>query len=254
MDILVIPDAHAKPGVDNKRFELAGRLIVDRKPDVIVCLGDLFDFPSMSHYDRKKLQFEGRRYSKDIEAGIDAQERLFKPLDDFNRSRTKSKYSPRRCITLGNHEHRVVRAVQENSELEGTLTFDDMQLEEFGWEVTPFKELLQVEGMNFTHYFPNGLMDKPISGAAIGRSIIQRWHQSGWQGHNHILNVANEVDADGKRMWAGSLGWFGNHKEDYVSETIQKSWWAGCTILHGVSAGDCDPEFIKLSTMEKMYG
>lgn len=253
INILYIPDYHAQDEVSNERAEMAGRLIVHRQPDIIVQGGDLFDFPSLSHFDKGKLQFEGRRYLKDINAGIDAQERLFKPLDDYNRSRTKTKYKPRRCITLGNHEYRAIRAVQEKPEMEGLMSESDMHLAEFGWEVTQFKEVLEIEGIHFTHYFPNGPMDKAISGVNIGRSIIQRHHVSGFQGHNHVWNVANEKTADGRRLWAGSLGWYGDHREHYVSQTTQNTWWSGLTMI-SVENGIIDLETISLEKIKKVYG
>jgi hypothetical protein len=73
---LWIGDAHAKPSVTNERFEWLGRMIEDLRPDVVVAGGDWFDMPSLCYYDRGKVQFEGRRYWKDIEAGVDALLRL----------------------------------------------------------------------------------------------------------------------------------------------------------------------------------
>jgi hypothetical protein len=73
-DHLVIPDPHATPGVSNDRFEWAGRLVVDRQPSTIVCLGDLWDMASLSSYDKGKKSFEGRKYVNDIKVGVDALE------------------------------------------------------------------------------------------------------------------------------------------------------------------------------------
>ena len=74
IDILVIPDAHAQPAVDNERFSLLGRMICDVRPDVVVSIGDLFDLPSLSSYDVGRKSFEGRTYADDIDAGLEAQE------------------------------------------------------------------------------------------------------------------------------------------------------------------------------------
>jgi len=40
----------------------AGQYAVDKKPDVIVHIGDHWDMPSLSHYDKGTKSFEGRRY------------------------------------------------------------------------------------------------------------------------------------------------------------------------------------------------
>jgi hypothetical protein len=67
-NLLVIGDPHAHPDYDNDRFTDLGRFIVKARPDMVVCIGDMADMPSLSSYDRGTKGFEGRRYKKDIEA------------------------------------------------------------------------------------------------------------------------------------------------------------------------------------------
>lgn len=43
---LVIPDVQAKDGVPLDHLEWIGRYIADKRPDVIVCIGDFADMPS----------------------------------------------------------------------------------------------------------------------------------------------------------------------------------------------------------------
>ena len=80
MNLLIIPDAHASPGYDNERFTAVGQFLMDERPEYVVCLGDWADLPSLSSYDKGTRGFEGRRYSKDVKAVIDAQEKLFAPI------------------------------------------------------------------------------------------------------------------------------------------------------------------------------
>lgn len=251
--ILVIPDSHAKPGVSNKRYEALGHLVVDRKPDIIVSIGDWYDMPSLSHYDVGKRSAEGRRYVDDIIVGNDALDAFHRVLDNYNRLK-KKKYDPKRYVTLGNHEERVNRAANESPALYGSISQDDFDFENQGWHVQPFKTLLHLEGINFTHYFPNGLMDRAIGGQNIGRTIIQRMHKSGIQGHNHILNTATDVDASGKRIWGITSGCFFEHEEEYVSSTIQMTWWRGVLMLNDVNDGDFNLETINYKTVMEMYG
>ena len=51
-NLLVICDPHAHPNYDNKRFTDLGRFIVKTRPDIIVCIGDMADMPSLSMYDK----------------------------------------------------------------------------------------------------------------------------------------------------------------------------------------------------------
>ena len=64
---MIIPDTQVKRGVDLSYLEWIGKYIVDKKPDVIVQIGDFADMPSLSSYDVGKKSFEGRRYKDDIE-------------------------------------------------------------------------------------------------------------------------------------------------------------------------------------------
>ena len=68
MKHLIIPDTQVKRDVDLSYLEWIGKYIVDKKPDVIVQIGDFADMPSLSSYDVGKKSFEGRRYKDDIEA------------------------------------------------------------------------------------------------------------------------------------------------------------------------------------------
>ena len=79
---LIIPDAHAMPNVSNERFTWLGKLVAEIQPDVIVDIGDWCDMESLCIYDKGKLQFEGRRYKKDVQCALDAKERF---ENDMNR-------------------------------------------------------------------------------------------------------------------------------------------------------------------------
>jgi len=77
---LVIPDVQAKPGIDFTYLNNIGKYIVEKKPDVIINIGDFADMPSLSSYDKGKKAFEGRRYLADIKASHEAMEALLTPL------------------------------------------------------------------------------------------------------------------------------------------------------------------------------
>jgi len=254
VSMLIIPDIHARNDVPNEHLEWAGNLIIDKKPDYVVSLADLFDFPSLSSWDKGKMAAENRRYAYDIDAGVKAQERLFKPLTDYNRAR-KHKYQPTRIFTMGNHEHRLFRAINDDAKLEFTIDPEDMQLYSFWDEIVPFKESTEVGGMFLSHYFPNGLMDKAISGKTVGAALIAKMHRSAAQGHSHVLNMHTEAGVDGNRMWGLSCGWWGHETqvEDYVSKTIQKTWFRCLIYLHNLENGNCDPEVFSMERVKELY-
>ena len=57
MKICVIPDCQIKEGVPTEHLEWAGQYIADKKPDVIVNIGDFWDMPSLSSYDKGRKDF-----------------------------------------------------------------------------------------------------------------------------------------------------------------------------------------------------
>src|SRR3546814_6957280 len=80
--------------------------------------------PSLCSYDKGTKGFEGRRYSKDIAAAHDAQERFFAPI-----KATKKKL-PRFVMLQGNHEYRIERAIDADAaHLDGVISPDDLLYE-----------------------------------------------------------------------------------------------------------------------------
>ena len=84
---LVIPDCHAHADYPNDRADWVGKLIVDLKPDVVVNLGDMWDLPSFSSYDKGRAKFHGRSYRKDLDAGLEFDDRLWGPLKKAKKKR-----------------------------------------------------------------------------------------------------------------------------------------------------------------------
>ena len=127
--ILVIPDTQIRPGVPINHLDCLGRYIAEKRPDVVVHLGDHWDMPSLSSYDKGKAAAEGRRVMKDIQAGNLALARLTSGF-------VRKNYNPRRIILRGNHEERLDRYLNDHAELTGTFdgAFNDERL---GWEVVP---------------------------------------------------------------------------------------------------------------------
>src|SRR3954463_12664468 len=155
MKILVVPDTQVKPGNDLGFLTRIGRFIVDKQPDIIVHLGDHADMPSLSSYDYGKKSFEGRRYVEDIQSAKDGMAALHQPIVSYNTRQAKNgkkQYRPEKHFLLGNHEHRISRAVNDDPKLDGVLSVDDLCYER-DWLVHPFLEVVVIGGIAFSHYF-----------------------------------------------------------------------------------------------------
>lgn len=253
---LVIPDSHATPDADNRRFDWLGNLILDLRPDVIVHLGDFASMDSLCSYDRGKKDFEGRRFKRDVEAAHDANRRIMEPLREYNQRRRELKerqYRPTMYLLGGNHdEGRINRVIQDSPELEGIVALEALGYEEWGWEYVPFQEVLEVDGVSYCHYMPSGVMGRPIGGINHARSLLMKCHKSVTVGHGHMWNEATDVTADGRRMWGLSAGCYMDHIPKYAGN-VARFWWEGVALKHGVKDGDYDLERISIREVERRY-
>ena len=125
---LMIPDVQVKPNTPNDHLRWIGEYIVEQQPDVIVQIGDFADMHSLSSYDKGKAAGEGARIQDDIDACKAAWDELNAPIEAYNRYKKKNRYLPRKIITLGNHEERILRHVDANPELVGFLSTDNLEL------------------------------------------------------------------------------------------------------------------------------
>ena len=234
----IIPDTQVKAGVPLDHLTAAGNYIVDKKPDVIVSLGDHFDMFSLSSYDRGCKAGEGARYEEDIEAGRAGMEALLKPIKDEQRKQKRNKtrvYQPRMVFTLGNHEQRIERYVEECPFLEGKLTYADFELESDGWEVYPFLQPVCIDGVYYAHYFYNPDTSRPLGGMVETR--LKTLGFSFTMGHQQGFKFANRVLNNGQVHRGLVVGSFYQHEEAYRGPQAGKHW-NGCIMKHEVKDGN----------------
>jgi hypothetical protein len=247
---LVIPDVQAKPDNDFSFLRAAGNYIVAKKPDVIVCIGDFADMESLSTYDRGLKSFEGRSYQRDIWAAREAMDALLEPLFEYNQMRERNKkkqYKPRMVLTLGNHEHRINRAINEDRKLDGLISTDDLPYQD--WEVIPFLEVITIDGIAYCHYFTSGVMGRPITTA---QAILTKKHMSCFAGHQQGRQIAFGRRADGKEMTAIISGSFYEHDEDYMGAQGNQHW-RGLWVLHDVREGAFDEMAVSIDYLKRKY-
>lgn len=244
MKHFIIPDTQVKPGVRTDHLEWAGNYIRDKRPDVVVCIGDFADMPSLSSYDVGKKDFEGRTYKADINASKAAMERLMAP---FNRIKS---YSPRLVLTLGNHEERINRAINTDRKLENLISVDDLQYKNYGWQVYPFLQVVKINGVCYSHYFSTGVLGRPATSAS---AMLLRKHMSSVMGHVQKREVAYAYAADGRQLTGIFAGSFYQHDEKYLNPQGNKHW-RGCWMLHEVNNGSFDEMPLSLSYLRKRYG
>lgn len=244
----VVPDTQAKKGVPNDHLQWIGRYIAEDfvgKPLTVIHLGDHYDMPSLSMYDKGKKAMEGRRYKVDIAAG----NRAFALLNDPIQAAAKDTDHPPRLVLLrGNHEDRITRAIEADAQLDGLLSLDD--LETPGWEVHDFLEPVTIDGVVYAHYFYNPMSGRPYAGENIKLRLKTLGH-SFTQGHQQTLDYGLRF-VNGQSQHGLVAGACYQHDEDYKGPQ-GNAHWRGVIVCHQVENGSYDPMMVSLDYLCRRF-
>ena len=152
-------------------------------------------------------------------------------------------------MTLGNHENRINRAVDNDPKIEGLISVKDLRYEEFGWEVHPFLDVVVINDIAYSHYFPTGVAGRP---ATTANAQLGKKHMSCVAGHQQGLQIATAHRADGRRLTSIIAGSCYEHNEDYLGPQGNKHW-RGALMLHEVNDGQYDLMPVSLDFLKKRY-
>jgi len=249
---LIIPDCQIRPGVPMEQLTWAGNYAAAKHPDRIICIGDFWDFPSLSSYDVGKKSFEGRTYLADCESGMDAMAMFLTPIKAeikrYNRNH-RNKWIPTFDFYEGNHEFREKRAVETDRKLEGLVGRSRTMLESVGWKFHPFLEVVPLDRVAYSHYYVTGVMGRPVTSA---RAMIMKKHMSCIMGHVQKRDIAYDNDAEGKQITGIFVGSFNQHDEDYLGHQ-GNSYWKGIWVLNNVRDGQFDEKPVSIRHLRDKY-
>lgn len=234
---LLIPDLQVRPGVPLDHVGWIAQALVDYLPDTIVNIGDHWDMPSLSMHDGPgTLHMEGARYEDDVQAGNDAFERLCLPMEAeiTRRKRNKIKqWNPRKVFCLGNHEHRIERAINSTPKYAGMI--GDHHLRTRDWERHPFLGRVWQDGVVYSHFFQSS-----HSHHAIGGSIDNRLNKIGAsfaQGHEQGMRYGTRIQASGS-TWHGLVAGSAYLHDEHYRGNQGNGHWRGIVVLNEVRDGD----------------
>lgn len=245
LKIAWIPDVQAMHGVAMDHLPACSKFLVEKRPDVIVLGGDFGDFPSLSRFDRGTRKFEGLRYKKDIDAYHCAMELFMTPLAKA------AGYNPLLEYVEGNHESHLDRVTQEFAFLEGWIDKKrDLHPETYGWRFHDFMQPIAIGGVAFCHYFPSGVMGRPITSA---QALLTKLHMSCVAGHQPGRDIAYGKRADGQQMTALITGSFYQHDMEHLSP-FTNSHFRGMYMLHEVKDGSFAEMAITIDYLKRKFG
>lgn len=245
--IIVIPDTQVKPGVPLDHMTWAGKHIQERRPEVVIHMGDFCDMGSCSTYDEKgSLAAEGRSIEDDLASSREALKLLNKAMHPWR---------PRKILCLGNHENRLERYVNANPQHRKTYADDPFGYEAAGWEVHPFLKPVHVAGIKFVHFTPrssSGRITQTRNGAPNALTMIKREMCSCVAGHAQGLDTA--CYSMGDRMLRGVIaGSFYLHDEEYLSQQ-GRHYWSGILELNEAHDGYFDLMEVSIDYLCRKHG
>lgn len=254
MKIFQINDTQRRP--DNVELNAPldtaiGNIIVKEQPDIVVHIGDHWDFPSLSTYDMPKNNrrtIDGSEVTRDVLAGQEAMDRILAPLRGLQARQRQSKhrvYNPRMVFTLGNHEERLLRF----PELRSLIGIGDL-FDGTGWEVYDYLEPFIVGGVMFVHYAANPLSGRPYGGTAEYR--LNKMKSSFSQGHEQTFKYAMEYLNNGTAISSLVGGSCYLHDEPYKGPQ-GNNHFRGAFMLHDVKDGIYDLEQMSVGRMMREY-
>jgi len=249
-----LPDVQVRPGDATDHLDWIAADIIRRKPDVIVCIGDFWDLPSMSSYSAPGgLEKENSRLLADIEAGREAMARLTVPIwKEVSRLKANKKkhWNPRFIFTEGNHEHRAARLAINDARFEGVVGTHLLDVETFGWERYKFEQPVEVDGVWYCHYWKTAHSPRPIGGTIDNR--LNKLGFSFVQGHEQGKRYGDRPLANGKTIHGLVVG------SCYLGTELYRgpqgaNEWRGVAVLHDVRDGDFEPMFLTLRWLCREY-
>lgn len=249
---IVIPDLQVRPGVPNDHHEWIGRYIAEKKPDVVVQIGDWNDNHSLNgHAEKGSLPLEGARYVDDLAASHHSFDLINGPIqaeiERLNRRKQKA-WKPRLVFCKGNHEIRADRIATNDPKYMGVLSSDDFKTP--GWERHEFLQVVEIDGILFSHYFKMQNSNNPIGGSTDNR--LNKIGASHVQGHQVGFLYGNRVYPDGKTRHSLTCGSAYVHSEDYRGPQCNKHF-RGIVGLNDVRDGDFLVMPVSLDFLSRKY-
>jgi hypothetical protein len=253
--VLVLPDGHVFQDQDVSRYKAAGNYAADKRPDVICSMGDFMAMKSICHWDNnKRLTMEGKRYKAEVDSGNLALNLLMKPIKELQEKQREQKikiYKPSLEFLEGNHEFWVHKYLEQYPSMEGHIDIDkDLNLTKRGWNITPYREYLEINGVLFTHIPMSGDPNQAIRGNPICQTASRYVGKSCVFAHTHRWEQMTFTKVGTPDITILTCGAFFEEEPDEFGSNI----WRGLTILNIYEYGMFDvEEQISLKRLMKEY-
>ena len=248
-----IPDTQLRPGVQTEHIGWAAQAVVEYKPDVVVIGGDWWDFPSLnSHEEKGSVTMENSRYQADLDAGNEAFAIFCAPMEAEQARLRKNKdrqWNPRKVFLGGNHEDRADRVARNDPKWQGVIGSHNCETRDF--ERHPFLEIVEIDGIAYSHYFSNTHSGRPIGGNIYNR--LNKIGRSFVCGHEQGMLYGMQQYPGAIRRHGLVAGSFYQHCEGYRGPQGRDEW-RGIVVLNEVQDGDYSVMPLTIDYLRRKFG
>lgn len=254
--VVVVGDAHFDPfegGID--RAGLFARFVNHQAEQAmalgekfaVVVIGDWDEMSGASSYDKGKASGELKRIRESINFANEAI-RLFS--EGISREAWEYMAVPPR-VTLGNHEERVARVMNDHPELQGIFGMGlpgetapiRYAWDTFGWEVVPFLTPTLIEDVAFMHYLPNPKNGRAVASVNQARALVLKALSSVVVGHSHEFDVDSMPTLAGHKLVGCVVGCAFEHEHAWRGPFPNSSADRGLTVLRNLRGSEFDAHF-----------
>lgn len=246
--VLAIGDCHDSVELkDKSRFYAMGKYAKENNVDRIIQIGDFSSMDSMSFHEPNWTQKGQAKpsFQKEIVS-------FFKALSAFDKGLGGHKAT--KHVTLGNHEDRIGRFVNEHPEL-AELLYEKVYelLTDFGWDYSKFGELHFISDVAFTHV-PFNTMGKPYGGKTSENQIGNDSLHDIVYGHSHKAVVKHIPKIGQDHVTVINLGCSlpPGYIEDYAKHSVT-SWSYGVYDLTIRDGKIKEHSWVSMETLLKDY-
>lgn len=205
--LLIFGDVHL-PYHDPIAIDLLGNVASVFAPDVVINLGDTFDFLGLSVHEKNPSRLNSLSKELDIGAAF---------LDMW-------KGVKRKVWLDGNHEYRLTRCIRERlPEFSDLISLDRLLPASTlkGWERVPYRQDIRIGKVYYCH-------DIGATGRYGTFKTYDTYHHSVVHAHSHRVCMMVENDAVGDSHLAASFGWLGDPSEvDWLYRAKVTAWAQG---------------------------
>lgn len=215
---VVLPDIHV-PFHDEKAINPVLKFIKDFNPDVLVQVGDFYDFYDVSKFDKDPE----RQYR--LQDEIDEGKKLWKKI---------RKNAPKAKLYMleGNHEHRLPKYLTRNPELHSlrSLKLENiLELKDLDVKIIEAKDTFYLnKNIIVTHGGKDdGSKLRSKAGYSANANLLHH-NISGLSGHSHRLGASFKTDISGRKAWY-EVGCLCRLDPDYLKNP---DWQQGFAVVH----------------------